>query len=112
MPSVNAVLTGTQIECAVPDLILGRRGNPDFPEHDQLGFRNRDVLRDAAVVALGDSQTCGQFIKREDTWPQQLEHLIGQRTYGLALPGWGPIENLALLEADLPVQPRLIISAL
>jgi hypothetical protein len=112
IPSVNAVLTRTRIQTAIIDSILGWRGNPDHPEHDRLGFRNRDVPRDMAIIALGDSQTYGLGIKREEAWPQQLERLIGQRTYGLAFPGWGPIQSLTLLERELPVQPRLVISAL
>lgn len=112
MPTVNALLTRIPMQMAVADPVLGWRGNPDYPEHDRLGFRNRDVPRDAAIVALGDSQTYGLGVSREEAWPQQLERLIGQRTYDLAFPGWGPIQSLTLLEADLPVQPRLVISTL
>jgi lysophospholipase L1-like esterase len=112
IPSVGAVLTPAPIRMAVTDPVLGWRGNPDYPEHDRLGFRNRNVPREAAVVALGDSQTYGTGVDRDEAWPQQLERLIGQRTYHLAFPGWGPIQGLVLLEAGLPVQPRLVISAL
>jgi hypothetical protein len=112
MPTVNALLTRTPIQMAVADPLLGWRGNPDYPEHDRLGFRNRDVPREAAVVALGDSQTYGIGVSREEAWPQQLERLLGQRTYDLAFPGWGPIQSLTLLDQPLPVQPRLVISAL
>ena len=47
----------TSILALVDDDRLGKRGNPEWWEHDARGFRNPSALSSATVVALGDSQT-------------------------------------------------------
>ena len=54
-----AFMTDSVISETLPDAVLGRRLNPDYPSHDRDGFRNAEVLQQAEIVAIGDSQTYG-----------------------------------------------------
>lgn len=56
LPAVNRVLfpfTGPTL----PDAQLQFRGNPNFHEHDDFGFRNPRGIVDAQIVAIGNSHT-------------------------------------------------------
>ena len=110
--SIDALLSVEPVRSAVRDRELVWRGNPEHPEHDRLGFRNRDVPPTASVVALGDSQTYGSRVDREDAWPQQLERLGGGRTYNQAFPGWGPPQFLLTLDEALALKPGVVVTAL
>ena len=48
--SVQALLSLEPVQLAMIDRELGWQGNPHYPEHDQQGFRNREVPAQAAVV--------------------------------------------------------------
>lgn len=109
---MNAVTSAIAIEPYVADPSLVWRGNSIFPGHDRLGFRNKDVPIEAAVVALGDSQTYGSQVRRDQAWPRQLERLAHRRVYNMAFPGWGPPQSLLLLDAALERHPRLVVEAL
>lgn len=110
-PSVEAILSRTAIQAAIPDDRLGWRGNPQYPEHDPLGFRNRSVPKEPVVIAFGDSQTYGVTVSREQAWPQQLEQLGGPTTYNMAFSGWGPTQSVLLLGQALQLKPKLIVEA-
>lgn len=102
---------GSQIHLDVPDERLRSRPNPEHPDHDRWGFRNASLPDRATIVAMGDSQTYGMGVRRDEAWPQQLEKLSGHRTYNLAFGGYGPTQSLLLFEEALSLQPRLIIAA-
>lgn len=58
---------------------------------NQLGLRGPPVGAGASgdgyrIVALGDSCTFGKGVAESDTWPRQLERLLGE-----ALPASGPV---------------------
>lgn len=94
-----------------PDDEFGWRPSPDFPEHDAWGFRNSAVPDTAEVVTIGDSQTYGVGVAREETWPARLEALGGPRAYNMAYGGYGPIRYWLLLEQALQLKPRTVIFA-
>jgi hypothetical protein len=105
-------LTASPLSADLPDPILGRRLNPDYPGHDKDGFRNAGVLSRADMVALGDSQTYGTNVSLQDAWPQQVGMLSGRSVYNLAVPGYGPVQSLVLTPRALDKQPRWVVSAL
>ncbi len=100
-----------EIELTIPDSRLGERLNPSYPGHDQNGFRNRDPLRKADFVVLGDSQTYGFGIAFDRLWPQQVGELTGMRAYNMGVPGYGPVQSLFLLEAALDLGPAVVVEA-
>lgn len=93
----------------IPDVILGVRGNPEYPGHDRLGFRNATVLEHADVVAIGDSQT---HSTHEKSWPVLHERDTGHSTYNMGISGWGPAEYLMVMDAALRKNPKVIVLGL
>src|SRR6267142_7232120 len=71
-PTRYALMLG-KVPPVVNDQRLGARPNPDFPGHDKKGFRNQTIPSQVAIVAMGDSQTYGTGVNREDAWPKQME---------------------------------------
>ncbi|MEM7199474.1 MAG: GDSL-type esterase/lipase family protein [Planctomycetota bacterium] len=96
----------------LPDPDVGVRLNPAHPDHDARGFRNREALAAADVVALGDSQTYGTNVARDRAWPQQLAARIGQPVYNMGVPGHGPVQARATLATALELQPTTVVYAL
>ena len=109
-PQVENILY--PIPYSIPDDLLGRRGNPRYPGHDPKGFRNERLPAQAQIVILGDSQTYGVRSTREDAWPHQLQRLADVETYNMGFPGYGPIQNLLLLEEAVALAPELVIEAI
>lgn len=96
----------------LPDSRLGIRPNPEYPGHDSRGFRNALALERADIVVLGDSQTYGSGVEREQAWPERLAQLSGLRVYNMAYPSYGPAHHLMLLEEALALSPQLVIATL
>jgi hypothetical protein len=111
-PRVNDLLSPTgpaPISMVIEDEELGHRPNPGYPEHDDWGFRNREVPERAFLVVLGDSQTYGVGVSRNQAWPQQLGKIIGRTVYNMAFGGYGPAHNLIYWEDALSLQPKLVM---
>ena len=111
-PAVQIMLSVEPVTTAIPDRALSWRGNPRYPGHDALGYRNRAVPPQADIVALGDSQTYGATLRADQTWPEQLERLGVGRTYNMGVSGWGPLQSFLVLDEALDRQPRLVVQAL
>jgi hypothetical protein len=109
--TANAVLAAEPIRAAVRDSELGWRGNPEFPEHDRLGFRNPVVPTDVDLVAMGDSQTYGSRVHPDEAWPRLYESMGGGLAYNMGLPGWGPPQALLALDEALALEPELVVEA-
>lgn len=86
----------TMVHNVVEDDLLIRRVKPNAWGHDANGFRNPSVPSEANIVAIGDSQTWGINVRREETWPYVLADLSGQRVYSMAMGGYGPVEYWVL----------------
>ena len=95
---------------SVFDEALGQRGNPDYREHDENGFRNSIALQLADIVTLGDSQTYGSGVNSSQTWAQQLADFSNLSVYNMSFPGYGPIHYLLLFDQALSLQPKVIIA--
>jgi lysophospholipase L1-like esterase len=114
-PRVDQLLaapgTPNAIPHIVPDERLGGRPNPAYPGHDRKGFRNPEVPAKVHIVALGDSQTYGTGVKREDAWPRQLESVIGRTVYSMAFGGYGPVHSLILWDEAVALSSKIVIEA-
>ncbi len=93
----------------IPDLVLGVRGNPEYPGHDELGFRNDLIHKNPEVIAVGDSQTHSTHDK---SWPSLFEIDTGHTTYNMGISGWGPAEYLLVTDAALRRKPKVIVVGL
>ncbi len=80
----------------VKDEVLGHKLPPGASGHDALGFRNREVPKQADTVVIGDSMTYGSGAARESAWPQQLGVLRQETVYNMGLGGYGPLQYLHL----------------
>jgi hypothetical protein len=109
--TARVLLSPGSVDPSLPDPVLGFRLNPDVPDHDEAGFRNASAVRSADLVALGDSQTYGTGVGREQAWPQQLSALSGQSTYNMGVPGYGPVHELVLMRRATTLHPRWVIEA-
>jgi hypothetical protein len=110
-PRVAQVLSPGPVLPAIEDAALGWRPNPEVPDHDRWGFRNASVPEHAFLVALGDSQTYGTGVTREQAWPAQLAQLASLSVYNMAFGGWGPTHSLLLLDEALKLRPKVVVQA-
>ncbi len=103
-------------ETSVPGLVdddrLGKRGNPEYWEHDARGFRNPSALSSATVVALGDSHTYGTSVKSEESWPNIISAHLGTDVYNMGLGGYASTHSLENLSIAIELNPELIIFGL
>jgi lysophospholipase L1-like esterase len=100
------------IDPIIPDTALKHRPSPEHPEHDARGYRNADTLSRAAIVAIGDSQTYGDGVARNEAWPIQLADQLGASVYNISCGGWGPGQYAQLTDEACDLQPRLVIHAI
>jgi lysophospholipase L1-like esterase len=97
----------------VNDDILGHKIAAGSAAHDSWGFRNKSVPTSATIVTIGDSQTYGVSAAAKNSWPAQLQRLLGLDVYNLSLGGYGPVEYLYLLQDKaLELRPALVIVGL
>ncbi len=112
IPEVDAVL-GTGTSPTVPDPVLGHRPAPQMSDSDTAGFRNPRRPDVVPVVAIGDSQTFGVGVTRQESWPHVLGNEHGIPTYSMAYGGYGPTHYLVLgREALDELDPRVIVVAI
>jgi lysophospholipase L1-like esterase len=93
----------------IKDPMLGLKLAPYTQGHDANGFRNDTVSQHVDIVALGDSQTWGVNVERQDAWPQQLAKISGRSVYNMALGGFGPVQYRVLTPNALRLSPKIII---
>jgi lysophospholipase L1-like esterase len=92
------------------DSVLGLRLEPHVAGHDEWGFRNREVPKQAAVVTIGDSQTYGVGAPAPLSWPAQLAKLIDRPVYNASLGGYSPIQYRELLNRyAMRLRPSTVI---
>jgi len=93
----------------VSDPRLLHRMSPHAPGHDTRGFRNAERLETADVVAIGDSQTWGINVRREESWPSVLGMTGNMKVYSMSLGGWGPLEYEMLANDALALHPKALL---
>ena len=104
-----ALLLSPGIPRSLPDDRLGRRPNPALPGHDAEGWRNPVALSEADVVALGDSQTYGDEVARENAWPLVVGKMLGVPAYNMGLSGYGPVAHYLLAPEAIDRQPKFLL---
>jgi len=105
----NGILS--DIDPSIPDKVLEHRPNPQNPDHDRNGFRNKTIPPHIDIIVLGDSQTYGTGVTRAKAWPQQLAQSTGLTVYNMAFGGWGPVHYLLLLPEAMAMKPKIILEA-
>jgi lysophospholipase L1-like esterase len=105
---VSDLLSWSEV-APLPDPVLGTRPNPRRADHDPAGWRNAERPDRAVIVALGDSQTWGAGVSRDNAWPQRLEARTGYRTYNMANPGYGGAQYWLLTDEALALKPELVL---
>lgn len=111
-PHLKAVIDGTIPPRLIDDARLGMRGNAEHPEHDAWGYRNAERPARAVVVAMGDSQTYGTGVARDEAWPAVLGHSLGADVYNMAQASFGAPHHWLEIERALSLQPRAVLLAL
>jgi lysophospholipase L1-like esterase len=97
----------------IGDPRLYERIAPYSGGHDANGFRNDSVPDHADIVVLGDSQTWGYNVERDDIWSNVLHDLTGQTVYNMANSGFGPVQYWVLAgDALAQFSPETIIVGL
>lgn len=109
-PPVEARLSGLKPRY-VSDPHLDIRGDSSLPEYDEVGFRNDTRPDHVDIVAIGDSQTEGSGVARDNAWPQQLARHLHTSVYQMAFGGYGPGHYLALIDDALILRPHTVIVA-
>ena len=82
--------------------------------HDILGFRNRYIPNVADIITIGDSQTYGNNVPLEQSWPGQLRTAMACKSpvvYNMSVGGWGAVEYLEIFKKALLFRPKVIIVA-
>lgn len=95
-----------------PDAALGARPKIGYPDHDARGWRNREALDQADIVTVGDSQTYGLGVSKENAWPQQLGSILAQDTYQIAFGGYAPPHFVRLSSEIFSLRPKYVVVGL
>ena len=77
------------------------------------GFRDATVGGSAptgAIVAIGDSWTFGYAVNYEQSFPGQLEKILGAPVVNMAVPAYGTAQVILLLERYVSeLKPRVVV---
>ena len=79
---------------------------------DAWGFRNAERPERVDVFCMGDSQTWGTNITREQAWPAALARRTERSVYNTGTGGWGVLQYLQLLDEALELEARLLVVCL
>lgn len=97
---------------SIYDEQLGWRNRPGYPGFDQLGFREHreGPIELGSILALGDSFTYGSEVAPHESWPAQLDRLLGVPVVNGGVGGYG-IDQMVLWGERIinQVAPRLVV---
>jgi hypothetical protein len=82
---------------------------------DRIRLHGRGTPGDAVILIAGDSYTFGNEVADDETYPAQLEHILGVATANLGVSGYGPDQALLKLENQIdrfPLAKVVILSVL
>jgi hypothetical protein len=105
-------------DAAVYDPHLGWSQKPHFRS---AGFNTIDygirsngpeprAIEQGAILAVGDSFTAGSDVTDADTWPAQVEKMMGRRVLNAGVGGYGVDQSALRAEMLIPIlKPRAVI---
>ncbi|MCA8965684.1 MAG: hypothetical protein KDC48_12440 [Planctomycetes bacterium] len=93
----------------VADARLGHVVQPGTGESDAWGFRNAAVPERADALFIGDSQSWGFFVEREQAYPAVFAAQTGMACYQMANGGYGPVRYRELVRRGLQLRPKLVV---
>lgn len=96
-------------ERLVTDDRLGHVLVPGSGGSDAWGFRNDEVPAGVDALFVGDSQTWGFFLEREQAFPALFAQNTGLSSYQMANGSYGPVHYRELLRRGLELKPRLVV---
>lgn len=79
---------------------------------DKNGFRNENIPNNTDIVAIGDSQTWGINVLRNDNWPTVLSELTGMSIYNMSVGGYGPVQYYKLFVHAINLNPKFVFIGL
>jgi len=102
----------TLMKNTIYDEILEYKMNPKAEGIDENGFRNPRALKQAEIIALGDSHTYGYNVESEDSWPQILGRKTNMTVYNFGVGGYGVLQYYHLFNEAIKMNPKHIIVGL
>lgn len=96
-------------EVLVADARLGHVNLPGVGGMDSWGFRNAAVPERVDALFVGDSQTWGFFLDREEAFPTLFGESTGLSTYQMSNGAYGPVHYRELLRRGLELRPQLVV---
>jgi hypothetical protein len=99
--SFSASIVGNLYSFAPPEVLTTRLVSYGIDEH---GFRESTPLREADIIAVGDSFTFGDGADSPDIWANKLESLAEQSVYNLGFPGSGPSDSILRLRYAIRIR--------
>src|SRR4029077_12810891 len=79
---------------------------------DAEGFRNAAIRERFEIAALGDSFTDAMTLPAAESWPVQLERLLGTTVQNYGTAGFGPQQELLVLKDYVARhRPRVVVLA-
>jgi hypothetical protein len=95
----------------VYDVDFGYRLNPDHPDSDEYGFRNKGKKK-RVFAAVGDSHTYGSNVRQDQSWPEVFEKNTGVPTYNFGVGSYAGYAHYAVTRRALDQGYKYIIIAL
>ena len=90
----------------------GYKGNPDYPEHDDWGYRNPRRPENMDIVAIGDSWTYGASVGPEEMWSMRLSEISNRNVYNMGMGGHSLINYFQAFHRALSLDPKVMIVGL
>jgi hypothetical protein len=75
----------------------------------RVGSQNASLPNVVEILAVGCSQTYGQGLPYEKTFPEQIAKIIGVRVANLGVSGYGGLSSLYLAGRFRDLQPRVLV---
>lgn len=93
------------------DTRLGYRLTPGAFGFDSRGFRNPERKQESyTVAAIGDSQTYGNNVLVNNTWPAIFEKITGQPTYNFGVGSYGVFSYHPLVRQEINRGKHVIVA--
>lgn len=92
-----------------PDPRLGHVAVASRGGMDARGFRNARALERATTVFIGDSQTFGFGVTREQAFASRFGAVRGEPVYQMANGSYGPVQYVELVRRALRLAPERLV---